>query len=152
MVQPEIAIYSAGRSNDYGHPHQSTLEDLVRSGATIYGTDEYGTIVVETDGQSYSVLDLTRVQLPARLPSHLTTVANNDVVEVLSNEPTATVSLFQIELTYDPFGRDRNCSAFATHEDAQEFFITAGGPERDPHPLDGDNDGIACESLPRRGS
>jgi competence protein ComEC len=31
VVQPQIAIYSAGRNNDYGHPHQSTLEDLVVS-------------------------------------------------------------------------------------------------------------------------
>ena len=30
---------------------------------------------------------------------------------------------------------------------AQRFFIAAGGPEKDPHYLDGDKDGIACESL-----
>jgi micrococcal nuclease len=34
------------------------------------------------------------------------------------------------------------------HEDAQAFFIAAGGPERDPHRLDGNKDRIACESLP----
>ena len=26
--------------------------------------------------------------------------------------------------------------------------MSAGGPESDPHGLDGDNDGIACEGLP----
>jgi len=51
-------------------------------------------------------------------------------------------------LPYDPFGRDRNCGAFKTHEEAQRFFIAAGGPANDPHGLDGDDDGIACESLP----
>jgi micrococcal nuclease len=53
-------------------------------------------------------------------------------------------------LRYDPNGPDRDCSDFATQEEAQEFFIAAGGPARDPHHLDADHDGIACESLPHR--
>lgn len=50
-------------------------------------------------------------------------------------------------LRYDPFGPDRDCSDFATWEEAQAFYLAAGGPERDPHRLDSDRDGIACESL-----
>lgn len=50
-------------------------------------------------------------------------------------------------LRYDPFGPDRDCSDFASWEEAQAFFLAAGGPERDPHRLDSDGDGIACESL-----
>jgi hypothetical protein len=45
-------------------------------------------------------------------------------------------------------GADRDCGHFDTHAEAQAFFIAAGGPARDPHRLDGDGDGIACESLP----
>jgi micrococcal nuclease len=52
------------------------------------------------------------------------------------------------DLPYDPNGPDRDCSDFATHAEAQRFFIAAGGPAKDPHRLDGDHDGIACESLP----
>jgi micrococcal nuclease len=52
------------------------------------------------------------------------------------------------DLPYDPNGPDRDCSDFATHEQAQRFFIAAGGPSSDPHRLDGDHDGIACETLP----
>ena len=51
------------------------------------------------------------------------------------------------DLPYDPSGPDRDCSDFATHAEAQRFFIAAGGPAKDPHRLDGDHDGIACESL-----
>jgi micrococcal nuclease len=51
-------------------------------------------------------------------------------------------------LPYDPNGPDRDCSDFATHAEAQRFFIAAGGPAKDPHRLDGDHDGIACETLP----
>jgi len=49
---------------------------------------------------------------------------------------------------YDPFGDDRNCGDFDTQDEAQSFFEAAGGPESDPHRLDGDGNGVACESLP----
>jgi micrococcal nuclease len=45
-------------------------------------------------------------------------------------------------------GGDRDCSDFSSHREAQAFFEAEGGPGRDPHRLDGDNDGLACESLP----
>ena len=43
---------------------------------------------------------------------------------------------------------DVDCGDFDTHAHAQSFFIGQGGPSSDPHRLDADNDGIACESLP----
>jgi hypothetical protein len=43
---------------------------------------------------------------------------------------------------------DRDCSDFTTQEEAQVFFEQEGGPAEDPHNLDGDNDGRACETLP----
>jgi micrococcal nuclease len=49
---------------------------------------------------------------------------------------------------YSPTGPDRDCGDFSTQSQAQCFFRAAGGPGRDPHRLDADNDGIACESLP----
>lgn len=45
-------------------------------------------------------------------------------------------------------GGDKDCSDFATHAKAQAFFISQGGPTSDPHKLDADKDGFACESLP----
>ncbi|WP_207209539.1 excalibur calcium-binding domain-containing protein [Frigidibacter mobilis] len=42
-------------------------------------------------------------------------------------------------------GDDRNCSDFVSAAEAQRFFIANGGPTRDPHRLDGDGDGNACE-------
>lgn len=46
---------------------------------------------------------------------------------------------------------DRNCSDFATQEDAQAFFDRNGGsPSNNVSGLDNDGDGIACEGLPRR--
>ncbi|MBN4064104.1 thermonuclease family protein [Dehalococcoides mccartyi] len=48
---------------------------------------------------------------------------------------------------YDPTGPDRDCGDFATWKQANDFFIDAGGPNSDPHRLDGDHDGIPCQSL-----
>ena len=45
-------------------------------------------------------------------------------------------------------GGDKDCSDFKTQKEAQEFFIANGGPASDPHKLDQDKDGVACESLP----
>ena len=43
---------------------------------------------------------------------------------------------------------DRDCSDFSSQAAAQDFYEQAGGPASDPHRLDGDNDGVACESRP----
>lgn len=42
---------------------------------------------------------------------------------------------------------DKDCSDFSTWRAAQKFYKRHGGPQRDPHRLDADRDGIACESL-----
>ena len=43
---------------------------------------------------------------------------------------------------------DRDCADFATQAKAQMFFERKGGPDADPHLLDPDHDGIACETRP----
>lgn len=44
-----------------------------------------------------------------------------------------------------------NCDDFQYQEDAQYVFQACGGPASDIHRLDGDKDGIVCETLPKRG-
>ncbi|MBV7410496.1 hypothetical protein [Maritimibacter sp. DP1N21-5] len=39
---------------------------------------------------------------------------------------------------------ERNCGKFTSQDRAQEAFLDAGGPERDPKGLDPDGDGFAC--------
>ncbi len=48
---------------------------------------------------------------------------------------------------YEPTGPDSDCGDFATWKEANDFFIAAGGPTLDPHRLDGDHDGVPCQSL-----
>ena len=42
---------------------------------------------------------------------------------------------------------DLDCTDFATQKQAQTFFI-GHDPAADPHRLDGDHDGVVCETLP----
>lgn len=55
-VSPEVAIYSAGADNSYGHPHAEVIAAAENIEAEVYGTDVNGTVIVETDGKTYSVL------------------------------------------------------------------------------------------------
>jgi beta-lactamase superfamily II metal-dependent hydrolase len=63
-VQPEVAIYSAGQGNTYGHPHQEIIDRLTELSIPVYGTDIHGTIVVSTDGATYQVLTEREDELP----------------------------------------------------------------------------------------
>jgi beta-lactamase superfamily II metal-dependent hydrolase len=55
-VDPEVAVISVGADNDYGHPHQETLERLKTAGPLVLRTDRDGTILVESDGAAFSVV------------------------------------------------------------------------------------------------
>lgn len=43
------------------------------------------------------------------------------------------------------FARDMDCSDFSSWREAQDFYERSG--PGDPHRLDRDGDGIACETL-----
>jgi len=51
-VSPDVAIVSAGKDNRYGHPHQEVLDILEKFGVEVLRTDEDGTIVIKSDGES----------------------------------------------------------------------------------------------------
>ncbi|MEN9328808.1 MAG: hypothetical protein RI947_1616 [Candidatus Parcubacteria bacterium] len=75
-----------------------------------------------------------------------------------SPTPTKTVRTTYIPATPTPApevqqpestsGGDKDCGDFSSHAEAQAFFLAQGGPGSDPHKLDGDHDGEACEKLP----
>ncbi|MBU9721479.1 MBL fold metallo-hydrolase [Bacillus alkalicola] len=54
-IKPDVAIYSAGANNSYGHPHVEVVNRLKNMDILLYGTDIHGSIIVKTDGQSYTI-------------------------------------------------------------------------------------------------
>lgn len=55
QVKPQIAIISVGKDNSYKHPSEQVLERLESIKAKIYRTDELGTILLISDGDSNTV-------------------------------------------------------------------------------------------------
>lgn len=48
---PEYAVVSAGKDNQYGHPHKEVIDRVSALGIPILSTAEEGTIIFETDGR-----------------------------------------------------------------------------------------------------
>jgi competence protein ComEC len=54
-VSPKYAVIEVGKDNDYGHPHQVTLDKLNSAGIKIYRTDLNGTVTISSDGSNITV-------------------------------------------------------------------------------------------------
>lgn len=51
-VAPTYAVISCGRDNPYGHPHEQTLDTLQEFDIQVFRTDEQGSIIAISDGNS----------------------------------------------------------------------------------------------------
>ena len=54
-VSPEYCVISCGAGNDYGHPHEETLQKLEKLGIEPLRTDEKGHICFYSDGETLNV-------------------------------------------------------------------------------------------------
>ncbi len=54
-VSPEVAVISAGKDNQYGHPSPETLEALEKYGITVLRTDAEGDIKIISNGQNLTI-------------------------------------------------------------------------------------------------
>lgn len=93
--------------------------------------------VNDTKDQSTPAMNEPRKTSPSPAKDDKETTAANPPASK-STSPTET------KLKYDPHGQDRDCKDFSSPEEAQAFFEAAG--PGDPHRLDRDKDGIACNS------
>lgn len=139
-VKPQFAIYSAGRNNSYGHPDKEVMDRFAALSIPVYGTDRFGSIVVTSDGQQLDVMSDN-----GPITTGFGVLAPSNSRGLRFNVTPIYTTPFSIQGT--GFS-DPDCGSFATQQEAQNYFVAQGGPLNDPHRLDGDNDGIACESLP----
>lgn len=54
-VNPQIALISCGKNNDYGHPHKETVKKFNDANIPMYRTDELGSIVVTFNNSNMSL-------------------------------------------------------------------------------------------------
>lgn len=78
VIKPQYTVISAGRGMNYNHPHAAALKRLIAAQTTLYGTFKSGTVVMKTNGNSYSfeTADLGRILIPLQL-SDAGTYQNN---------------------------------------------------------------------------
>lgn len=57
-VSPSYAIISCGRNNDYHYPSNKVLNRLKKHNTEILRTDELGTIVITSDGESINISNI----------------------------------------------------------------------------------------------
>lgn len=75
-VNPDIAIYSAGLDNDYGHPHQEVVTRVQQAGIKLYGTDVHGTILIQTNGKQYTIETNKKGRINSRINKKSETLSN----------------------------------------------------------------------------
>jgi competence protein ComEC len=57
QVKPKIAVVSVGKYNKYHHPSPEVIERLRKMNVQTFRTDEQGAIVLESDGESWKIVD-----------------------------------------------------------------------------------------------
>ncbi len=125
---PESIVISVGLGNSYGHPEPETLALYESISADVYRTDQSGTVVVTATADGHYAVNAQPSAAPEVIP-----------VEPLEADP-------EVSSSFDPSGENRDCGDFSSQAEAQAFYEAAG--PGDPHRLDGEGDGTACESLP----
>lgn len=66
-ISPKYSVISVGGDNDYGHPTQATLNTLKNAGVSVYRTDQDGTIVATSDGDTIKFTPSS----PSSTPRHV---------------------------------------------------------------------------------
>lgn len=88
-VSPEVAIYSAGKNNSYGHPDEEVVSLVQSSGIELYGTDVHGSIIVTTDGKSYQL----ETKQAGTIEAPLVPEEPNAVSDAPESSPTGCINI-----------------------------------------------------------
>ena len=97
--------------------------------------------------RAISIAVLVFWSLPVVLSPIHAQLRETSATSATGKQPSASVRLPSRASLHLAF-HDMDCPDFATHGEAQQFYLENGGPEYDPHRLDRDRDGLACECNP----
>ncbi len=85
---------------------------------------------------------------PKALPVRPGTDQPNIVEYALQTTNPVGASLYRRSTFASEARHQRNCAVYRNADDAQEAFLSLGGPEKDRKTLDPDGDGFACDWDP----
>ncbi len=60
-VAPSYAVISAGRNNSHGHPHDTVVKRLKKTGTRIYRTDKNGNIIFKADKNGIREIEVEKI-------------------------------------------------------------------------------------------
>ena len=87
-------MFSCGKDNEYGHPHQETMNKIASRNIEIYRTDEQGTIIASCDGNSITWNNNPSTSMAAGnlTEAHQTEIMQTDPIpETQATEPVTEV-------------------------------------------------------------
>jgi hypothetical protein len=91
------------------------------------------------------VSDQDRTMIEAELAARGVETCNGAAIGTTSASQVGTARFVRSGTDTGIGGQDYDCGDLGTGAQAQRFFLASGGPSSDPHNLDGDGDGFACE-------
>lgn len=56
-VNPEVAVLTYSKKNNFGHPVDRVIDNLKKVNAAIYSTEVFGNTVISTNGEDYHILN-----------------------------------------------------------------------------------------------
>lgn len=112
-VQPQYAVISVGKDNSYGHPAPSILDRLRKEETKVYRTDQTGTIIVESDGTTITLLSQTSSD---SLPATSTASSTSPSSSSLTPTPSPSVIVYTTN-TGQKYHMD-NCSSLGQNKNA----------------------------------
>lgn len=92
-VSPLATILSYGQDNKYGHPHAEVMDALNQVESDIYSTAEVGTVVVQTDGETYKIeqAQWTGIGATSSVPTPTLKVGNVELVSKDMDEEVVVI-------------------------------------------------------------
>lgn len=113
-VNPQAAVISCGKDNDYGHPHKEVLKALDDRNIPVWRTDLVSTIKATTDGEKiYISTNDTTIEV-----NQLPTDAQNETAPYIGNRNSKVFHLKDCGGIKDM--QDKNKIEFSNRNDAEK--------------------------------
>lgn len=145
--------YKVYLEKDPTQGERDKYQRLLRYVFTDNGDSDYGLMMIAT-GYAYEYTYNTPYKYQAEYKKAQAEAENKRLGlwadNMCSGESTSQVGSLPTSQVGSPksIEGDKDCKDFSTQKEAQDYFISQGGPSSDPHKLDADKDGVVCESLP----